>query len=293
MPKMSSKTKTAKVATAAPSGLPPGVKSSNDFYLRHLRIMIYGPSGMGKTFCAATMSEHWPEGDLVGPVELSDCLWLSFDAGATTGFGQYGISVAEISFLDLMIGATHDLMKATKMMVEAAQQMVANHGVKTIVLDTASIYDKHLVDYWFGTKAPLNKRQEVDNFAAWRCIGTSHYMLLTALLKLPVNLIVLCHEKPVNEDDKNTQNKLTALTPVGAHEFIPAISGQSLGYYIQNTDLAVVLLGKQKPGGKGIVRYLSTVSTGGHLAKNRLAGKLAAQEPTNLKMLFDKMRGEG
>ena len=102
-----SKFQSAKPAQA--SAYPPGVRMSNNHYMERFRMLISGPSGCGKTFTAATISKYWPTGSLEIQGEelvLKDLVWVSVDAGATTGLGQYNISVPEISIReDLMCPA--------------------------------------------------------------------------------------------------------------------------------------------------------------------------------------------
>src|SRR5512140_2250656 len=97
----------AKPAAVPGAGPPaPAVKAptllldSADETLVNPVIVIHGPYGAGKTTCAASASEFFPDelttkrvGAKGKLVELEDMVWLAFDNGALDGFRERGLRV--------------------------------------------------------------------------------------------------------------------------------------------------------------------------------------------------------
>lgn len=269
------------------------IQSSKDGFLDNIRALLCGQTGMGKTFVAATMSEFWPDDPYASkPIKLEDTLWLSFDAGATQGFGQFNISVDELSVLKMM-QQDLDFIEAGQMMLKAAKLAVEDRGIKTVVMDTVSMFDVHAQGYWFDTnRVPRTKKGDVDKYAAWNHVAVTHYSFLNELLKLPINVIATCHEKPVNDEVESIAKKVEAYAPSGSHDFVPAISGKSLGFYYQNLDIGAYLVGQKVAGEDRPLRKLRTDSFRGHMGKNRLQHFLDPEEEPNFRIMMKKMRAK-
>ena len=289
--------KTATKTEGPATGLPAGIRMSNNHYLEVFRALISGPSGVGKTFCAATMSEHFPK-DLDSTYDeeltLSDMLWCSVDAGALTGLGQFNITVPEISLLEDIMrppkkGETKfyqaDLIRALAKMLGLVKDAVCNHGIRTVVLDTASQLNREICTYWAD---PC--RRPSDDFKYWRVVRDTEASFFPKLLTLPCNLIILSHEKAVLDGVSAAEKRLKAVAPAGDHQFTLAISGGALGDYYANLDVAVTLLSRRKPGSKAVIRKLHPFGADGRVGKCRLQHLLNDTEEPHLQNLYQQLK---
>jgi len=257
--------------------------------------MVYGPSGLGKTTVAATFSKHWPKSwPPKKGVVLKDMFWISVDGGATNSLGQFGVSIPEIALRDDLMsppkkGETKtyvpDLINAMAHILKVAEEMVVNHGVECLVLDTASQLNNDICAYW---DAP--QRHPGPGPQYWGKVKNTEGRFFPNLMRLPCHLIILCHEKQIIDmGDDGAKKRVKALTPVGPHEFLPAISGSALGDYVQNMDVALSLLGSQRLKTKQFARKLHPLSAEGHMGKCRFQHLLDLEEEPDLRKLFNKL----
>jgi hypothetical protein len=294
------KTKTA-ISESENKILLPGIRNSNESYLKYFRALVSGPSCSGKTFVAATMSKYCPEKfDRVQKeqVDLPDVLWFSVDAGALIGLGQFNYNVREISLREGLMsppkkGETKtyekDLIKALAKALSLIQKMVCDYGVETVVIDTASQLNSEICSYW----ADPNRRPSID-MKYWSRVRDTEAAFFPKLLYLPCNLIVLSHEKPVlhiptRDGNDSAKKRLEAHTPDGNVEFALAICGGALGDYYANMDIAVTLMLKDPGRGKPFIRTLHP-RLDGRAGKCRLQQLLKSEEKPHLKLLCDRLR---
>ena len=163
--------------------------------------------------------------------------------------------------------------------------MVCEYGTEVIVLDTASQLNAEICAFW-----DEDQNRPVDDFKYWRKVRNTEAAFFPRLLRLPCDLVILSHEKPVLDGVDSAKKRLKALTPSGDVEFTLAISGGALGDYYDNLDLAVTLLAKKKPGGKEFVRELHPYGVDGRSGKCRLQHLLDLKEKPHLGELRDKVR---
>lgn len=217
------------------------VRSSDDLALERYRMTTHGGPGHGKTFFAATASEFWPK---VTPaakkMALSDMLWVAFDAGAVVGFRELGIAIPNVIDVRwLMTPAkkgeekpyARTILDAINIVVAAASEQVSNGDIKWVVVDTVSMLDKALNDYW-EKNCPSTKSGAKDKFAMYRCIQYSHRLFHEAMQLLDCHVHFLCHTKArieaaPGEDDQKNRQKAAALP--GDNDLIPDITGGGAG----------------------------------------------------------------
>lgn len=249
-------------------------------------IVLHGPPGVGKSFCAATISEFWPE-ELPSkkPVELSDCIWLSFDAGATDGFQAENIEVQTIDMVGLM--NAEKIERGRDMAVEMIQSI---EGIENIIVDTVSMFDKLLNDYCDRT-APLDKTGNKDKFAMYRNIFNSHKRFHSVLRSLGKRIIYLCHSKAIFDSSESQTIRRQAAEAIG-FDIQPDITGQARTVYVGDASLEAVITLKRVPGVKGpggLKRILHPFGTGEYEGKNRWHSLLESEEEAHLGKIIRKV----
>lgn len=130
-----------------------------------LQVLLYGDPGTGKTPWAA----QWP-----------DTLHIMCDRN-----GENSLVLTGSRFVKVRSRAD---MKAA---LDAAAMAVANGSVKTIVIDTISVYAKHVSQEILKT----NNIASMDDFRQWGELTAEIVNTLHRLQNMPVNVIVLCHTK--------------------------------------------------------------------------------------------------
>lgn len=295
-------TGTSKIKPSVPKTSKASVFSdSDDLALERYRLTTHGGSGHGKTFFAASASDHWPS-DLPSKkkVVLKDMLWIAFDAGAVVGFREQGISIPNvIDVRKLMTPAkegetrvyARTILDALAIVVREASARVAHGGINWVVCDTISSLDKALNAYW-ESNCPTTKAGVPDKFAMYRAIGINHQRFHEAMQLMDTNVHFLCHTKARIEADpneKSQKNRQKAAETPGDNELIPDITGQSLNTYTANVSAEFALLAKKQLGTKVMKRYVHPIGHQGYRGKNRWQHSLEEEEVADLGKILKKI----
>lgn len=284
------------VTVASPAAVSvnnPYVTSSDDEEMEHLRVLVHGLSKVGKTWLAASLSEHWPEGP------LSDCVWVSVDQGAINGLKSHGIKVPMNVDINKMLlpgkdgsaAQARNIIDAMPKVSQAVRACVFQGGAKIVVVDTLSALDDKFNFYW-SQNCPTTRSGAEDRFAMYRLIGTTHQRFYTDMNTLPAHVIYLTHSKALIEtDDKNQKNRQKALSIPGMYDLAPQITGQSALLYTKNVDNIFALVAKPKVGKRNeFERTVFTSPNGGMQANTRFQNCLNPEEPADLRAIFNKIQ---
>ncbi len=264
-------------------------------------IMVNGPLKSGKTFVAATASEHFT----LGPCSLDDMLWASVDRNALSGFREWGIKCPNHLNVHRWLmplrpdeeprPVCKDICDALDKLVKAASHRISvDPRIKFLVLDTISVLDQHIIDFWFRPeRVPVSRRTgEADTQGAWGRVFTTHRNLFLSLSHLPVHFIVLCHARVMPEAFQSSDaasSKVQVSTMPGDGKITPHISGQSRELWTRNADGLLVLKTTRLTGDKGMRRTLHPFGGEGWEGGTRLQKALSHEEPANLREIFAKI----
>lgn len=277
-------------------------------------LIIFGAFGVGKTWLAGSASKHWPKTiPSTEPVVLSDCLWIKADVGATEGFTPNGISVPTIDIPNMLTPAVagdetpkpRDIGEALQWTTHAAAHAVQEQGVSHIIVDTVSMLDRYIVDYWSKDEnIPKNGKGEPDSRGKWGCVAQTHFRFWQSLTFLPAKTIFLCHAKTneselatiegkkIKRDEIRNSAKSAAVGTAGDNTIVPRISGSSAEVYLANVGLQLVLHAEQSLGSREFTRTLHPFGRkGGWQAKNRYQQFFKQEEPADLQHIYTKMQG--
>lgn len=243
--------------------------------------MLIGPAKSGKTTCAATISEYFPEKvPAAKKTYLKDMVWCQFDTNGVETLRQLGTIPyiydfsSEINYGKLKLGI--------KTMCEDLKKAVAE-GVKYLVIDTITALDAVLLNH-MRIQYPDPKFTGV---LYNQLLGT-HMDFALQLKQLPLTIIVIAHTK-VNgmgsmSDDKELNMRKRASGLPGQSDIVAEISGKAANFYKGSSDLICPVLQIQDKywllpyGGYGF-------EGGGRFPPNVLEEK----EPANLRKLLDKI----
>lgn len=251
------------------------------------RPVLIGPPGVGKTVCAATLSEQaspsngpWPR-----PCKLDDLLWIVTDGGDQhAGLDSLWALGMDVDYIDLSNEVGMNLINKTIEALGVAKKMVESGQKKGVVLDTASTLDRIIFTY------------HAERFEKWQKFDAQLGMWMkvyTALRAIPGSVCVIFHEKYLAAPDTSTaagadQKKRMDAEGRKAGSADLEITGQARNMFVSGTSTVLPLFIQR--GMKGDERYIS-VTTGEVLSKTRYPS-LAPKEPPNLRLIYEKVRSE-
>jgi hypothetical protein len=269
---------------------PLGFENSRDNAFKHPYIVVEAPPAEGKTFCALSVSEQWPEELFEGPgVEITDTAIIETDKGGLDGLLETRVTVKYVINLTDLSGL--DMINAAREAAELLRPLVASGTIKHIIFDTGSVYDKVVQSY-------LIERFDGPQF--WGQVRTEHLKLLNRYRALPVTFIMCVHlinkmDMTGSDAEKKAQAKIQAMAqgrdnPSG---LCMDISGGGGRYLRDNASLILPLkkirLAQDKNGRAQYERVLLPYAVD-YDAKSRFTKNLDAREPANLRALINKVR---
>lgn len=247
-------------------------------------LMLHAAPKVGKTFCAATVSEHYPKDEDVGKkwVSLDDVIWNSFDDDATIGLRANKINVPyELDFnriLALVGNAPAAMMELKRLNKELLR---AHPEIKYLISDTDSGLDVIAENY-------ANNLQ-LSGWDKYREMRGIHFKNTTMAKDLRgefhVSTIRLCHSKKESEETK-TDIKLAARGTADS-VIIPALTGNSGTLYMRDVSGHFAVKKLKTP--TGWKRSLVTLTSSVFDAGSRFEQFLNDEEPANLRLLRNKV----
>lgn len=245
-------------------------------------VLLHGPPGVGKTFFAATISEFWP-GELPAKrkIDLHDVLWMQTDAGGTAGFMEQRISVPLIDVRQAI--AKYGLLKGLNACMDLLGDYMAKVGPKYIVVDTISVLDKYIKDY-YDQRIPVNDRGKEDSYWSYKQILALHIRWRNRLLESGARIIWCCHSKGLGDlsTNKDAAIKREAKAVPGGFDIVPDITGQSGALYTANASIQGVIKSRLVPGKERIVqRFFYPFGVNAHEGKSRFMRALKKEEGPN------------
>jgi hypothetical protein len=260
-------------------------KTSEESMLARKRIMLHGPPGSGKTFCALTASSKWPI-DIEKGAVLDDLAFFSFDNGALDGLVEYPITLPNVLDLNAWMEETgKNILEALNLIVAVAREFTKIPG-RVLVVDTVSSMDKIIVQF-AEAKDFRSKNGEPDPFAMYRYIMGVHRKLYSELAKMNADIIFCCHSKGLSSEKDDSRSRAGKLA--GIYDIQPNITGQSLDIYTANVSMEAAILASIDPGTKKIKRWLYPNGGQGFRGKNRWQRYVMDKEEPNLNKLFTKI----
>jgi hypothetical protein len=253
---------------------------SNTLPLVPRLIGLIGPQSQGKTTCAATISDFYP-GD------CKDTVLFAFDSDATVSLQSRGINIPTFQFVGIS-----DWPTLEKELIDACKQvrtMAADGVVKNVILDTASMFDLTLFN-WFFPRTP-------DTIALALTLQRWHrWLLIEQFFAVPnLRLVYTFQPKTKETNDKNKdkiqkQNKAMGLD-ADTDKVLGLYGNGPAGMYRQQASIIVPVFRRKTPG-KPDEFLLDFSPATGFESKNRYPF-LAEKEEANLNKLYKKIQNLG
>jgi hypothetical protein len=261
--------------------------------LKNSVFVLVGPVKQGKSVCAATISEHFPEelgGDKM--TFLEDTLWLGFDRGATDGFAELGLSVP---LIDLSVGA-EDIYSFQKQLNDAlkkARELVKAGIIKNIVVDSVSQFDTMMTYHLF------NKHENNDNkMEIWGDVASMHGHLYRGVVNTGARVVAVFHPKaPVDltpktatfDDRQKAAAKKVATSLPDDAPLTLAVTGKGGEAWKANGSMILPVV-RERKGKKDPTYFLHTQSTQYIQGCSRFLRGLEPKMPAHLGKLIEAIK---
>ena len=293
----------ASVTVGATAGVTASLRdrynTSNVTSLTSLAMVLYGPSGVGKSLTALTASEQYRV-DAQGcplPADLIDTVVFSYDKDGMVGALQFGITVDCVNVLDVMSEAGLNVMQFDTQILFPLMKEYYLAGKRNFIFDTLSARSEMLLA---PVKAMIdNPANKLDFWTTTGGINTQFY-LNTACHK-NASVFYLGHSKYKEDtlsmsrnpqeraaDDAKNKLKRESVDPFRS-DITLQVPGNTGEVFIKQCSLLAALKLRIKPNGKGVERTL-VIEPGSDVfrSKNRFAEVLDKEEPAHIRNMMTK-----
>jgi len=260
--------------------------------LTNSMIALVGPVKQGKSVCAATISEKFPETLRTGKLTvLDDTYWLGFDRAATDGFAELGFTVpgADLSVMPKDIYTFKQNIAAA---VKECKQYIDAGIVKNVVVDTVSTFDfiimKYLSDMYEG---------DSNKMPMWGDLKSSHLNLWHQISGLDARLVCLFHPKARVElvsantsiaDKKKAEAKKLAESIDIEEPLELAVTGSAKTLWTAQASMILPVVSERK-GKRDPEYYLHLGSAKGIQGVSRFGG-IESKQPAHLGKLLEAIK---
>jgi hypothetical protein len=246
------------------------------------KILLYGPTKNGKTICAASISEFFPEKlPALPPVELSDVVVVNFDGDGTDSLFGLGLSAPTV---DLSTETTEQgLKRGLNDAWKIIKAEIAVGRCKAVIFDTVSSFND-MLEYALG--------QRLSGWDIFRERLNMHEDLINKAKGLGVHVVFVTHSAAVRtavDAEQAAQKKATALA--GPATIGAEIGGKASTRYKRNCGMVLPMLATKT--GKDKFEYcVFPNGIAGFEAGSHYEG-LADKEPANLRHIIEKTTKRG
>ncbi len=251
-------------------------------------IGLVGPVKQGKSVCAASISEFFPEELATGAplVSLEDTYWLGFDRAATDGFAELGFTVPQV---DLSFGGKdiYEYKQNIARAIKEVKQYVDAGIVKNVIVDTVSSFDfvimKHLMDQYEG---------QTNLIPMWTELKSSHLNLWHQISSLDARIVCIFHtkarmelvgKKPGEAEAAEAKKLADSIDPNAPLEI--AVTGQAKKLWMGQTSLLCPVV-RERKGKRPYEYYLHLDSAKGIQGASRFNVGLDSKQPAHLGKLI-------
>jgi hypothetical protein len=270
---------------------------SDDETMEGFVVCIHGPMSAGKTFLAASASEHYPA-DLPAAkmVDLGDLYWGAADRGAVDGFKHNNIRVPVFNFTRFMgdrelwskhFNAEPTIIQTANHFVRTAKERVVSGLTKTIVVDTLTTLDSHFFAYHAAKYAA-----HPNHYEAYKHNLAAHLLFHTSLCQTGANILYLFHSRAAGDESSVSEKaKQASVLVAGGARYVPDLTGAAPKFYKHDASLQLVMMATKEAGKKKLIRkVLIGLNDKQYEGKNRFEGLLNEIEEPNLKTIFQKIK---
>lgn len=257
-------------------------------------IVLIGAWKNGKTVCAASISDKFPDPfpNTEELTVLDDTWFFCVDPGALDGFAEMGITVPH-SDVSVPKKTLREYEEDFDEKIEKVRPLVEAGVIKNVVLDSASFYDHNI-------NAFLTKKYKNDKGGMWGEFRQLHTDRMHKLRSLGCRLVVCVHPtenviwgKDGSEvQQKSKKRQMVSMLP-GQADFKLDITGKSAGLYKGGGSwiLPVIKETKKQPGKDPVDEYYIYLGGAKGIEGGVRLGKfLEKKQPANLGKLLKKLK---